>query len=138
MNMALQVAANYLREVKEVKIDVDEERSRIHVGFKTDNKDHVEVNVIFDDDGTTMGLRSFNFCKFAEDKRPAMYKTCSEMNKQFRWVKFFVDESDNTITLADDAVIQAESCGPEVWELICRMVGIADDAYPNFMKAIWS
>ena len=60
------------------------------------------------------------------------------MNNRFNWVKFFVDESDSTITLSDDAVIQLDSCGEEIIKLIQFMTLVADEAYPEFMKAIWS
>ena len=67
-----------------------------------------------------------------------MYELCSKMNNRFNWVKFFVDESDSTITLSDDAVIQLDSCGEEIIKLIQFMTLVADEAYPEFMKAIWS
>lgn len=84
-----------------------------------------------------VSFRSYNLCKFSEDKKPLMYKVCSDMNGTFKWVKFFVDESDNTITCRDDAIIQLDSAGPECYELTMRMFSIMDDAYPIVMKAVW-
>ena len=66
-----------------------------------------------------------------------MYEVCSKLNNEFRWIKFYVDERDNTITLADDAIVQLDTCGEEIWEIMVRLSDIADDAYPTIMKAIW-
>lgn len=136
MNNAMKMAAAFFTAQK-IKFDADEQRNVIRTGFNAHNKDHVEVLLIFDGD-TTMGLRSFNYVKFPEEKKAAMYQLCSEMNKQYRWVKFYVDEQDNTITLSDDAVIQVETAGEESFELMMRLIGIADQAYPTFMKALWA
>ena len=137
MNMAMKMVAAYL-DAKGIKYKTREERSAIELGFRADNKEGIDLVLFFDDDNGGMAVRSFDYCKFASAKTEAMYKLCSEMNKNYRWIKFYVDESDNTITLADDAVIQLESVGDEAWELIVRMVSIADEAYPSFMKALWS
>ena len=60
------------------------------------------------------------------------------MNDKFRWVKFYVDESDNTVSLATDAVITSATCGEVIYELVLRMASIGDDAYPEFMRALWA
>lgn len=136
--MALKLTAAFL-ESKGFKFDVDEENDVIITGVGgLKNKGSIKVYVIFDDNGRTVGIRSHSFCEFPEEKKAKMYEICSKMNDDFRWVKFYVDEKDNTITLADDAIITPETCGEEIFELIIRMVGIGDDAYPEFMKGIWA
>lgn len=135
-NLAMKMTAAFL-DSKGVRYQVLDEKA-MRIGFSADNKDTVEVIVVFDDDNTSVGLRSFKYCKFDDEKREEMYKLCSQKNFRYRWVKFYVDEQDNTITIADDAVIQLDSCGEEVFELVYRMVGIADDCYRDFMRAIYA
>lgn len=137
MNMAMRMTAAYM-ESKGVRCSVNEEKNLIRLGFKANNKGSIELMVIFDKDNGSVGLRSFDYCRFPEEKLAAMYEVCSKVNKEYRWIKFFVDERDNTVTLADDAIIQIDSCGEEIFELICRMVSIGDEAYPIFMKALWA
>jgi hypothetical protein len=137
MNMALKMTAAYL-DSKSLKYTVYEDDRRIRISYLVDNKGSLEVIVIFDEDEGSVALRSFDFCKVPEAKTAAIYEMCSKMNKEYRWIKFFLDERDNTITLAEDAVIQLDSCGEEILDLINRMVRIGDDAYPAFMKAIWA
>lgn len=118
------------------KLSDDNERI-VRLSFKADNKESIDVLLAFDENERSVTLKCYNICKFAEEKKAAMYKLCSEVNADFRWLKFYVDESDNTITGQVDAVIQVESCGDECYELVCRSVSIVDEAYPQFMKTIW-
>ena len=115
---------------------VDENDNILRMGFKGDNT-NVSVIIDFSEDGGYVTFKSYNLCTFPAEKINQMYKLCSELNKGYKWVKFYVDESDNTITAQDDAVIQLDSCGQECYELVGRMVLIVDEAYPSMMKTIW-
>ena len=135
MNLSLKVAAAYL-ESKGLKFSISDDGNAIRIGTSLKNKESIEVLLVFE--GSALAVRSFGYCKFTEAKKPAMYELCSKMNNLYRWVKFYVQEDDNTVTLADDAVIQPETCGEEVLELFLRMASIADEVYPEFMKRIWA
>ena len=102
------------------------------------NAGQMEVIVVFDDNDRTVSLRSFNLCQVPEEKKAAMYAACNAVNRQYRWVKFYIDEKDSTVTAQDDAVLQADSAGQEIFELIIRMSNIVDEAYPTLMKANWA
>ena len=102
-----------------------------------DNKGRMDIIVFFDDDDGAVALRSFDLCTFGPNRREKMYEVCSDLNARFRWVKFFVDEQDNTLTVADDGVVQLDTVGAEVFELVMRMASIVDEGYPEIMKAIW-
>lgn len=103
-----------------------------------DNMGDIDILINFDDNDRTVGIRSWNLCKFPAAKKPAMYEVCSKLNDNFRWIKFYVDERDNTITAADDAVVQPDSAGEELFELVLRMMAIVDEAYPELMRAIYT
>lgn len=138
MNMAAKIVAEYLQGTG-VKLDqFGDDMEVVKVRYSADNVDCVEVKLFFDDDNRSVAVRSFNICKVPENKKPAVYETCSKLNDKFRWIKFYIDEDDNTVTGAMDAIIQLDSCGEECKEIIHRTVGIVDDAYPDLMKAIWS
>lgn len=137
MSIGLRMIASHL-EAKGYHYRVKEDRNAIEMGFNTDNKDSMDIVIIVDDDDESIGIRSFNYVKFPVSKIDAIYKACSQMSRKYRWIKFYVDESDNTVTLAVDAVIQLETAGAEALELSGRMITIGDEAYPEFMKIIWS
>ena len=137
MSMTLTMTKAYL-EAKNFKHRVVEERNVIETGVGgLKNKGNIEITIFFDDNDRTVAIRTFEYCSFPAEKKAAMYEVCSKLNNEFRWIKFYVDERDNTITLADDAIVQLDTCGEEIWEIMVRLSDIADDAYPTIMKAIW-
>lgn len=137
MSMSLVMTKAFF-DSKSFKYQADEERNLITTGFGgLKNKGSIKIMLFFDEDDHVVALRSFEFCAFPEAKKAEMYKACSELNYKYRWVKFYVDDAENQITIADDAVIQLDSCGEEIFELMCRLADIADEAYPYLMKAIW-
>ena len=137
MSVALKMISRFF-DSKGIKYRVEEENRKIRVVYDLDNVNDFVVNIFVDNDDAGVAVRSFYYVKFPANKAEAMYKKCSEINGRFRWIKFYVDDDDNTVTLAVDGVIQLDSCGEEVYELMGRMLNIADDAYPEFMKVIWS
>ena len=138
MNLAAKVTAAFF-DSHDIRYSMrGDDNEVIRVGFRAENKESVEILLFFSEKNDNVGIRSFDLCKVPEAKKPALYELCSKLNDKYRWVKFYIDEDDNTITAADDAVIQLDSCGEECLELVMRMCDIADEVYPEIMKTIWS
>lgn len=138
MNLAAKVTAAYF-DSQDIRYSMrGDDNEIISVGFRAENKESIEILLFFSEGNDNVGIRSFDLCKVPEVKKPALYELCSKLNDEYRWVKFYIDEDDNTITAADDALIQLDSCGEECLELVMRMCDIADEVYPEIMKAIWS
>ena len=98
----------------------------------------VTVFAIFDKENHNgVHLVATNFVIVPEDKFAAVLMACNESNAKFRWVKFYVNDKLNVCAEAD-AIIDAESGGREVTELAFRISDIVDDAFPAFMKAVYS
>ena len=62
---------------------------------------------------------------------------CNELNCEYKWATFYVDK-DNDIVIHDDAILSVESAGDEAFELLVRIVRIADDERTRIMKTIFS
>ncbi|MCD7884948.1 MAG: YbjN domain-containing protein, partial [Lachnospiraceae bacterium] len=138
MNMAAKVAMAYF-ESKGLKVKVTGDNEDVLIAyFGCKNVDTLQIVLFFNEKGTNVHIMGREFCKVSEEKKPAMYKVCSELNSKFRWVKFYINETDNTVIAEDDAVIQLDSCGAECFELMLRMSSIVDEAYPILMKANWA
>lgn len=138
MGISIKMTEAYLDSKSMHYKEINEGKAlRIGIGGLK-NKDKMDIIVFFDDDDTSVGIRSYNICKVPENKMDNIYRVCSQQNASVRWVKFFVDSDDHTVTASDDAVIQPESCGEEIFELIIRMASIVDGVYPEFMKALWA
>lgn len=136
MSVAMEMTKVFL-DAKGMHYQAEDDYIRLSFG-DMDHLGGVEIIVIFDDNDRTVSIKSFNLCTVPEEKKDRIYKICSDINERFRWATFFVDEDDNTITVQDDAVIQADTSGDEIFELIMRMVNIIDEAYPTLMKGIWN
>ncbi len=137
-NLAGKVVEAFLKS-QDIRTErLEEDVSVLRVGFSMNNKESIRIIMFFSEDCSDIKFRAFNLAKFPEEKKDAMYKVCNDLNIHFRWIKFFVEEDDNTITAEDDAVIQLDSCGQEAMRCILQLARISDDAYPIIMKAIYS
>ena len=140
MGLCLDKTKAYF-DSKELHYREVQEGKALRVGFSAmamDNMQRVDITVFFGDDDKDVAVRVFDICKFPEEKRSKMFKVCSTLNAKFRWIKFYVDKSDNTINAANDAVVSPDTAGSEVFELVMRTCSIVDEAYPELMKAMWA
>ena len=138
MGLAMEMTKAYF-DTKGMHYREIPEKNTLSTGVKgLKNKGDIVVIIAFDDDDKGVAIRSYDYCRVSDDKLQDIFRVCSEVNARFRWIKFYVDSDDHTVSLEDDAVIQPDSCGEEIFELIMRMAGIADEAYPEFMKALWA
>lgn len=138
MGISIEMTKAFL-DARSMRYQETEDGKALRVGIGgLDNKGRLDILVVFDDDDGTVAIRAYNVCNVPENKKQEIYRVCSQLNSRFRWVKFYVETEGDSVTAADDAVIQPESCGEEIFELIARMSGIVDDAYPALMKALWT
>ena len=138
-NMAAKVTAAFF-DSENLKYDLTGENQEVIIsGFSMKNRPGSQRLIIhFDNNEKGVAIRAFEVAKFPEEKKDSMYKLVNQLNDKFRWIKFTVDEEDCTITAADDAVIDLDTCGQEVWQCCLQMLGIIDDAYGDIMKGIFS
>jgi hypothetical protein len=63
-------------------------------------------------------------------------RLCNELNKEFRWLKFYLDK-DADIIASLDTYIDDNTCGFFCLDLVKRSVSIIDEAYPQIARAMW-
>ena len=137
-NEATKMVYSYLR-AKDVKINYlggDESLNVLVINWGLHNTDMM-MYFFFGDDGGDVHIEGRSFITVPSEKTESMYKVCNKINSEMRWVKFIMDEEHKEIVAEDDAVIQLDSCGEEVEELMFRMASIVDGKYQDFMKALW-
>ena len=91
---------------------------------------------VFFDQERTANVVSRDYIHVPEDKVETMYPVMNDLNRQYRWAKFVIDE-EGDIRLEADAVLDMGSCGEEVEEILFRLTHIADEAYPVIMSRIF-
>ena len=116
----------------------DRGENMVRVAYSCSNIKSVPVIVIFDKEGKN--LVQFVCCEvasFKDDKMAPGLVACNAMNAKYRWVKFYLD-SDQDVRVEADALVSMDTVGEECAQMVSRMVNIIDDAYPEFMRALWS
>jgi hypothetical protein len=116
----------------------DVKENVVKVVYTGDNLKTIPVFVIFDKDGDPLvTFKCWDIANFKDEKMAGGVIGCNQLNKEYRWVKFYLDD-DCDVVAQIDAYVDAETCGFECSSLVKRMVNIIDEGYPTFMRALWS
>ena len=135
MQRYMQDFVNYM-ENNNIKY-TEQKENVLKVVYSGDNLDTISIFVIFDDDGDpVVQYKCWDIANFKNKIEEAM-TVCNELNNEYRWIKFYVDD-DGDIIAAMDAFIDVDDCGEMCMYYFRRMLGIVDDAYPKIAKARWA
>lgn len=117
---------------------LSEEKHIVELLFAARNHKYgggVDTKVVIDfdeqdvGDGTvTTHIASLACGKIQDEKVPEAIFRINSLNKQFRWVKFWFDDEDNTLNADADAIIAPESVGHELLHYTIVMSNIVEDA----------
>lgn len=118
------------------KVDETDDEYAVTLGMGMKNTNFCLL-AIFEKDGHTVALRIYDFIHVTEDQLPTALLSCNKINKSKRWVKLYVDD-DGDIIVEDDLIVDEQTAGEEVFELMAKMSIIADQAFKEINKAIWS
>ena len=133
--MAMKMVEQFFESKETTPQQVGDDLLRVGWNF---NGGKISIFFKFDESDTHVHLEGMDFVTVPKDKFDAIYPVLNELNDKYVHVKFVLDTSDGEINARDDDIIQLDSCGPECFELMIRMVQIVEDAYPQIMKAMWS
>ena len=110
-----------------------------YIGMNSD--DNEEVRLDFDLDNTSITARIFfedeNSCAirvwylmdYDATRLSEVEDAVNTLNSQYRWVRFFCDQTDNTITAAADVEFGDNPAGEIVWTVVGRVRGISNLGY---------
>ncbi len=136
-NLTAKIVSTYFN-AHDVKHELTgEDEDIILTGYTAENKKVIDIAILFDESETTCRLVTRDYCHVPEQKKETVILELNKLNAYYRWAKFYLDE-DGDIRIDTDAVVDQDTCGQECHELVRRLVGIGDDAYPQIMKAIWT
>ena len=126
-------------EDNKIKCRINETKSTsaVEAGYSGSNVSGITMRFISTDDDNDVACRIFSFLKVPESKRGAVLEAMNTLQRKYRYVTFTLDD-DNEIHIGHDLPVRTVNVGDVCVEMFIRMAKIADDAYPIFMKAIWS
>ncbi len=90
--------------------DEDYELITVEDYFIDDDEEEHEyvIQVFFEDDETSIGLRIWNAIDFDEEDYADVILLCNDINYAFRYFKTFVDDTDNSVTIAADLLVDED------------------------------
>lgn len=103
-----------------------------HILLENENENFAyEINVFFDEDNDCASVYVWYIIEFADADYADILYAVNELNYSYKYVRFYVDESDNTVTCAMNIILQdTGDAGDIVLEGLLRMASILKVAYP--------
>lgn len=109
----------------------DNDQERVEVSIGGDNFDYT-INCFFYEDNDTFGMRIWNIIEYHKADFTHVLSACNDLNNEWRYVKFYCDESDNTVTAAIDGVLLNDANDGELaYQYLVKLGIITDDGYPT-------
>lgn len=88
------------------------------------------------DNGTYLSLY-LAYEDVPDEKLADVIFLCNELNAKYKWATFFVNDKKEFV-LHDDAILAPATAADETFELLLRILSIADDVKAPLMKAIYA
>ena len=115
-------------EIRYTLEGVDSDNNEIvHIKNKGDYYSYT-IHYYFSEDNESVSIRIWNLIDFDSSDMDKVYLAVSQLNKTYKWVKFYADEIDNSVTLSADMIVRRNSgTGDIVLEMTLRIASILDD-----------
>lgn len=88
------------------------------------------IRYYFYSDNETISIRVWDVIHFAEEDLTKVIRDVNALNAGYKWGKFFVDETDDTVTASMDLIVRENARVDEVaWEATLTITDLLDIAY---------
>ena len=111
---------------------VDSDGDELVLIDNTDGNGHTyTINVYFTRDNNLVFMRVYYFITYDASDYASVAMACNELNYGYKYVKFYADKSDNTVTADVDMVVRkGQSIGDIVTDGLSFLAQILEKAYP--------
>lgn len=128
---------NVLSANNNLKVFTEEKdgHSTVWLQFRTKIGSTYKIRFISTNDQNDVAVRVFSLVNVEEASWPKLLPTINELNREFRFVKFVLDQ-DGDVNIEYDFPLESNPtvCAEEI---LIRILKIIDQAYPTLMRAIW-
>ncbi len=104
----------------------------VYLEYDSDAAGILSMFMFFDPDEDAVCFRAYNLIDFDEDDYKSLLQICNDINYEYKWVTFYVDPSDNSITAEIDTFIHPDSAGPVSFDLLRFFTRVIEAAFPSF------
>ena len=92
------------------------------------------INLYFNADGDCVNVFVWYIIEFEDEDFTGVLRVVNELNSAYKYTRFYIDESDNTVTCAMNIIVLDEDAsGDIVLEALLRMASILKHAYPQLV-----
>ena len=116
----------------------ESEADRVYVTFTSNSVNGVAyeytVTALFRSNSNEMEFKVWNLIDYNAADTNAVIKTCDEMNQKYKWVRFYTDPSDNSVTA--DLYLECadiDGIGNILFEGMADLTSVLDGAYDAFV-----
>lgn len=88
-----------------------------------------EIHYFFDASEENASLRVWNLISYSDSDYAKVLRVCNDLNVSYKYITFYCDTSDNTVTARMDTIFRSSDVGEIVGEATLRMVNILGDVY---------
>ncbi len=110
----------------------------VSIRYTGKNLKTIEVNFTFNKNCRDVAIAVYNIAVVPDNKLGSTIIALNALNCKWRFVRFCLDRSDNTVQVESDAVFRDTDVDEICVELLTRVVSITDEAYTDIMKAIYA
>ena len=105
---------------------------QINVSFSGDYMDTIDVKIFFDEDLDAVSMRSWRVINFKSSDMAKVLALVNELNNEYKYVKFVVDEEDLSVDAEIDCPLRDDANAGEIaYDALYYIVMIVDEAYPD-------
>lgn len=111
--------------VKYKYVGVDGKDEEVTVSYSLENFSSMTCKLFFRDDDE-VNLRVYDIV-YANNRTDYVLSTINSLNYEYKYAKFVLDTSDNSIRAEMDMFIDASTCGAPVFEAMIMLLSVIDD-----------
>lgn len=105
------------------------EKLSIHNNDSTNDFSYT-IRYFFDDGQENCSLRVWDVISYSDADFAKVLRAVNKLNFDYKYVRFYLDESDNTVTAAIDTIYRTHDIDQILWEATMYVVNILEVAYP--------
>ena len=113
--------------LKYTYLDIESNKNEhVRVVFESKEFDSITFDIFFDEDEDGVGIRVWNLVKVKSSKNYAL-NAVNSLNYQYKYARFYLDETDDTVTCSMDAYLDEDCAGAVTYRMLMVLMDIITD-----------
>ena len=113
------------------------EREKVDVCYDCECLPFLGITFVFYEDSQSAHIRTLDLVKFPESKMSDMRCHVNMRNRMFRFLKFIINEDQNTINCEADAIFRDHDVAEICMDYADIIVHACEITYPSLMMELW-